>query len=98
MRIGWEKLLERCSKASDFLEPMNTKKPLASIGSMQPSYSASFEFADSYSRLRLETYFKTVFGSCEIEVAGHRWFELRRDREHKRRQMTMQISMLDFER
>lgn len=91
-------MLERCSKASDLLEPVNTKKPLTSIGSMQPIYSASFEFAEPHSRLRLETYFKTVFGSCEIETAGHRWFEVRREREDKRRQMTMQISMLDVER
>lgn len=77
---------------------MHMKKPLSSIGSMQPNYSASFEFAEPYSRLRLETYFKTVFGSCEIEAAGHRWFELRRGAEDKGRHMSMQISMLDFGR
>lgn len=91
-------MLERCSRASDLLEPTDPEKTLAMIRSMEPSYSVSFEFSDPHSHVRLETYFKKVPGSREIETANHKWFKHRRDNGERNRHMAMQISTIDFER
>lgn len=65
---------------------------------MEPKYSVSFEFSDPHAHLRLETDFKKVPGSREIEATNHRLFRIRRGNEQRTRNMAMQVSTLDFER
>lgn len=89
-------MLDRFRRAGDLLEPIGQVRPLDELEFMEPTHSATIEFAgNTGSDLRLELYLKRIARAGEVEVKGHRWFKAHRG-EEKTLRMPLQLAMVDF--
>lgn len=89
-------MLDRFRHAGDLLEPIGQVRPLDELEFMEPTHSATIEFAGNTGPdLRLELYLKRIARAGEGEVKGHRWFKARRG-EDKALRMPLQLAMVDF--
>lgn len=97
LKIDTEELLDRCSQASDLLEPLDTALPLRRLREMEPSHSATFEYrTNTDALLRLDTDFKATPGIWENEACNGRWFKACQRNEGTARQLPMQIGKVNF--